>query len=96
MPAFWDTPYHPIITHTSDSPQIPSQNKTKSKLPILKTAKNTNLKILQTNLHVTHLRKWFDKMYEYQKDPTRTVGATERTQDAGRTDRQADGWTDAL
>ena len=27
---------HPMITHTSDSHQIPSQNKTKSKLQILK------------------------------------------------------------
>ena len=35
-PAFWDTPHRPMITHTSDSHQIPSQNKTKSKLHILK------------------------------------------------------------
>ena len=27
-----------------------------------------------------------DKMYKYKMDPTRTVGTTERTQDAGRTD----------
>ena len=33
-PAFWDTPHRPMITHTSDSNQIPSQNKTKSKLHI--------------------------------------------------------------
>ena len=39
-PAFWDTPRHPMITHTSDSHQIPSQNKTKSKLQ--KIAKNWN------------------------------------------------------
>ena len=36
MPAFWDTHSHPMITHTSDSQQIPSQKKTKSNLPILK------------------------------------------------------------
>ena len=36
MPAFWDTPSHPMITHTSDSHQIPSQNETKSKLQIFK------------------------------------------------------------
>ena len=35
-PGFWDTPRHPMITHTSDSHQIPSHNTTKSKLPILK------------------------------------------------------------
>ena len=34
--AFWDTPHRPMITHTSDSHQIPSQNKTKSKLQIWK------------------------------------------------------------
>ena len=28
-PAFWDTPRCPMITHTGDSHQIPSQNKTK-------------------------------------------------------------------
>ena len=31
-----------------------------------------------------------DKMYEYWMDPTRTLDATEWTQNAGRTD----GWTD--
>ena len=35
-PSFWDTPRHPMITHTSDSHQIPSQNKTKLKLQFLK------------------------------------------------------------
>ena len=34
MPTFWDTPCLPMITHTSDSHQIPSENKTKSKLHI--------------------------------------------------------------
>ena len=37
-------------------------------------------------------------MYEYEMDPTKTVGATEWTQDAGRTDgrrdRRMDGRTD--
>ena len=27
MPAFWEYPHHPIITHTIDSYQIPSQKK---------------------------------------------------------------------
>ena len=30
-------------------------------------------------------------MYKYEMDPTRTVGATERTPDAGRTDGRTDG-----
>ena len=34
-PAFWDTLRRPMITHTRDSHQIPSQNTTKSKLQIL-------------------------------------------------------------
>ena len=40
LPAFWDShplpPPCPMITHISDSHQIPSQNKTKSKLQIYK------------------------------------------------------------
>ena len=76
-----------MITHTSDSHQIPSQNKTKSKLQILKkNAKNPNFGILQPTLHATHLLKLLEEMYKYETDPTRTVGATERTRDAGRTD----------
>ena len=53
------------------------------------------IQILQETLYVTHLLKLLDKMCEYDMDPTRTVGATERTRDAartdGRTDRQTDG-----
>ena len=30
MPVFWDTPRRPMIAHTSDSHQIPSQKKTTS------------------------------------------------------------------
>ena len=51
-----------MITHTSDSHQIPSQNNTKSKLQMLKIAKNTNFEILQQTLH--HL-KLLHNMYEY-------------------------------
>ena len=72
-----------MITHTSDSHQIPSQNNTKSKLQILK--KLPKLQILQETLHATHLLKLLDKMYKYEMDPTRTVEATERTRDAGQT-----------
>ena len=54
-PAFWDTPCRPMITHTSDSMQIPSQNKAKSKLQILKNCKNSNFEILQETLHATHI-----------------------------------------
>ena len=41
-----------------------------------------------------------DKMYKYKMDPTRTVGATEQTQDAGRTEgrtyRRTDGQMDIV
>ena len=46
---------------------------------------------MQEILHMTHLLKLLDKMYKYEMDPTRTVDATERTWDAGRTDGQTDG-----
>ena len=48
----------------------------------------------QKTLHATHLLKVLDKMYKYEMDPTRTVGATEQTRDAGQTDRQTDGQTE--
>ena len=76
-----------MITHTSDSHQIPSQNKTKSKLQFLK---NSNFEILQQTLHATHLLKLLDKMYKYEMDPTRIVGAIEWTRDAGWTDGRSE------
>ena len=33
-------------------------------------------------------------MYEYEMDPTRTVGATEQTRDVGQTDEQMDRQTE--
>ena len=59
-----------------------------------KIAKNPNFQILPETLHGTHLLKLLNKMYEYEMDPTKTVGATERTRDAGRTDGQTDGRTE--
>ena len=41
-----ESPRRPMITHTSDSHQIPSQGNAKSKLPIKKNAKNSNFEIL--------------------------------------------------
>ena len=37
--------------------------------------------MLQETLHAIHLLKLLDKMYEYEMDPTRTVGAAEQTRD---------------
>ena len=66
-----------MITHTSDSHQIPSEKKTKSKLQIWKkNAKNSTLLILPDTSHATHLLKLLDTMYNYEMDPTRTAEAT--------------------
>ena len=59
-----------------------------------KTAKNSNFLMLQETLHETHLLKLPDKMYKYEMDPTRSVGAREQTRDAGQTDRRTDGRSD--
>ena len=56
-----------------------------------KIAKNADFAILQETLHATHLLKLLDKMSKYEMDPTRTIGATERTRDAGLTDGRTDG-----
>ena len=40
------------------------------------------------------LLKLLDKMYKYEMDPSRTVGATERTRDAGQRDGRTDGRTE--
>ena len=45
--------------------------------------------ILQEILQPTH-RKSLDKMYKYEMDPTRTVGATEQTRDAGQMDGRSE------
>ena len=74
-----------------DSHNIPSKKKTKSKLQIKKKVKNWKFEILQKILHATHLLKLLEKMYKHEMHPIRTVGATERTRDAGRTDGQTDG-----
>ena len=56
-----------------------------------KNAKNSNVVILQETLHATHLLTLLDKMNKYEMDPIRTEGSTERTGDAGRTDRGTGG-----
>ena len=47
--------------------------------------------MLQETSHATHLLKLLEKMYKNEMDPTKTVGATERTRDAGRMDGRTDG-----
>ena len=77
----------------------PTDNHTDIEVPLyyelrftkLKIAKNSYFEIWHATLHGTHLLKLLDKMYKYEMDPTRTVGPTEQTQDAGRTDGPTDG-----
>ena len=86
MPAFWDTPAAPWL------PILTSDFKSKQdKVKVTNFKKLPKYQILKFQ-HATHLLKFLDKMCEYKMDPTRTVGATERTQDAGR----RDGWTDRV
>ena len=61
-----------------------------------KFQKLLKFQILQETLHATHLLKLLDKMYKYEMDPTRIVGATERTRDARRMDRKMDGRMDRV
>ena len=70
----------------------------KSKQDKVKTTnlkKLPKIKILPETLHATQLLKLLDKMYKYEKDPIRTVGATEWTQEC-ETDRQTDGGMDGV
>ena len=76
-------PWLPILViHIRSEVKRQSQSYT-----FLKIAKNSKFEILQATLHVTHLLKLLDKMYSYEIDPIRTVGTTEQTRHAGRTDR---------
>ena len=68
-----------MIIHTSDSQQIPSENKTKSKLQM---PKKSNFEILQETSHATHLLKFAP---EQTQDAGRTDGQTDGRMD-GRTD----------
>ena len=74
-PAFWD---------------IPSQNKTKSKLQSLQNCQKFKFLKFCNEIYTGHILKLLDKMYKYELDPTRTVGITERTWDAGQTDGQSE------
>ena len=88
-PAFWNTP---VIHFRSQVERWQSQ----SYKFLKKIAKNLNFEILHLTLHATHLLKLLNKMYKYEMDPIRTVGAAEWPRDAGwmdgRMDGQTDGW----
>ena len=85
-------PGWPKKLHLNRPAQCAGQKQDKVKVTNFK--KLPKIQILQETLHATHLLKLLDKMYKYEMDPTRTVGTTERTRDAGRKDGQTDGRTD--
>ena len=99
MPAFWHTPRRPMITHTRDSHQIPSQNNTKSKLQILKKCQNPNFEILQETLLLYTLwsclikcknMKWIHpKLWALQSGHGMRDGRTDGWMDR-RTDRRSE------
>ena len=78
-------PWLPILVIHIKS-QVKTRQSQSYKFP--KISKNSNFEILQETLHATHLLKLLDKMHKYEMDPTRTVGTTELTPDAGQMDRQ--------
>ena len=88
-----DAPWLPILVI-----HISSKVKTRQTYKFWKIAKSLSFKMLQETLHMTHILKLLSNMYKYEMNPTRTVGATERTRDAermdGQTDGQTDGWMD--
>ena len=77
-----------IISSSHYLKQLEKLKRLRSEIP---PAAAWNFDILQATLHVTHLLKLPDKMYDYEMDSIRTVGTTERTRDAGRTDGRTDG-----
>ena len=93
-PAFWDTtppppaPWLPILVIHIRSYVKRKQCKN---YKFKKIAKNSNFNLLQWTLHATHFLKLLD---QYEMNPSRTVGDTERTLDAGWTDGQTDGRMD--
>ena len=90
MPAFWDTPATSWLPTLVIPIRCQVKRKQSQSYKSYEIAKNSNFRMLQATLHVTHLLKLFDKMCKYEMDPIRTVGPTEWTRDAGQTDRQTD------
>ena len=67
------------------------------KVKVTNLKKLPEIEILQfynPTLHARHSLKLFNKMFQYEMDPTRTADATEQTRDAGQMDRRPDRQTD--
>ena len=93
-PAFWDTPTTSWLPTVVIHIRFQVKTRQSQSYEFKKIAKNSNFEILQETLNATHLLTLLDKMCKNEMDPTRTVGATERKRDVGRTDGWRDGQTD--
>ena len=82
-----DAPWLPILV-IHIWPQV--ETRQSQSYIFFKIAKNYNSTILQEIFHMTHLLKLLYKMDKCEMDPTRIVGATEQTRDAGRMDGQTE------
>ena len=78
-----------MITNTTDSYQIPSQNKTKPKLQIWK--KKCRKFKFWNRAKILHFLKLRNKMCKYEMVQARILEVTERTRLCPQTDRRTDG-----
>ena len=74
-PAFWDTPPPPPPPHPHPPPPTPPP------ILVIHIRSLPSQRKTKSKLHI---------FYKYEMDPTRNVGVTERTRDAGRTDGLTD------
>ena len=93
-PAYWDTPTTPwlpiLVIHIS-----PKSKQDKVKVTNFKELPKIQISKFCKKRYTWHtLWSCLIKMYKYEMDPSRTVGATEQTRDAGLTDGRTDRRTD--
>ena len=94
-PAFWDIPRCAVITHTSDSHQIPSQNKTKIKATKFKNLPKIQILKFWQKLYTWHTF-WSSLIRCGSNQNCRHYRADTRCGTDGRTDGRTDGWTDGV
>ena len=88
-PEPWNRQQCWFIFQSREALREPRDNKAKAKLLILKNCQKFKF---GKKLYMRHLLKLLDKMYKYEMDPTRTLGATAyRADTVRRTDGRTDG-----
>ena len=99
-PAFWDNPAAPWLPILVIHIRSQVQTRLSQSYNFWNNAKISKFESLNNTSHSKYLLKLLDKMYKYEMDSTRTVGAAEWTTDAGRTegqtDRRADGRSETI